>query len=98
MTIIEQSYDWRYNPGKRAATDYIVLHHAAANGGAQEIHDYHRNTNGWAGIGYHFYVRCDGKVYHTSTFAPQSNNRETPFSVGINVANGGRSIPFIRPI
>lgn len=41
----------------------IVLHHAAANGSVESVHSYHRNENGWAGIGYHFYVRKDGTVY-----------------------------------
>lgn len=40
----------------------IVLHHAAANGSVQDVHRWHL-ANGWAGIGYHFYVRKDGSVY-----------------------------------
>lgn len=41
----------------------IVLHHAAAGGRVEDIHKYHKNTNGWAGIGYHFYVRKDGTIW-----------------------------------
>lgn len=42
---------------------HIVLHHAAGNGSAEEIHNYHKNHNGWAGIAYHLYVRKDGTIY-----------------------------------
>lgn len=63
IQIIEQSYDWAYDPGRRSGTNYIVLHHAAGDGDAQAIHRYHRDTMGWAGIAYHFYVRKDGSVY-----------------------------------
>ena len=48
---------------KRAQTTLIVLHHAAGNGSVKQIHDYHKNTKGWSGIGYHFYVRKDGTVW-----------------------------------
>lgn len=40
----------------------IVLHHAASNGSVEAIHSAHKNR-GWIGIGYHFYIRKDGKVY-----------------------------------
>lgn len=63
MNIIEQSYDWAYDPGRRGATTHIVLHHAAGDGTAQAIHSYHKDALGWAGIAYHFYVRKDGSVY-----------------------------------
>lgn len=48
---------------KRSKTEEIVLHHAAGNGDVQSIHKMHKNVNGWAGIGYHFYVRKDGSIY-----------------------------------
>jgi hypothetical protein len=47
----------------RSRTDYFVLHHAeASNATVQDIHQWHLN-NGWAGIGYHYYVRKDGSIY-----------------------------------
>lgn len=63
MTIQEERYDWARPLTKRAATRRIILHHAAAGGvSAQDIHRQHR-ANGWAGIGYHYYIRRDGQVY-----------------------------------
>lgn len=64
MTVIEKSYKWNGSLQKRSRTDYIILHHAAAvSCSADDIHRIHINNNGWAGIGYHFYVRKDGSVY-----------------------------------
>lgn len=41
----------------------IILHNADATGcTVQDIHQWHLN-NGWAGIGYHYYVRKDGSIY-----------------------------------
>lgn len=70
LNIIEERYNWNGRLTTRDATDYIVLHHAAASGvGPQDIHRMH-TSNGWAGIGYHFYVRKDGAVYRgRPTFA-----------------------------
>ena len=62
MNIIEESYRWARSLEKRGDTRYIVLHHRAGSGTAQGIHSEHL-ANGWAGIGYHFYVRKDGRIY-----------------------------------
>lgn len=42
----------------------IVLHHTGVNviQSVQAIHEYHK-TRGYAGIGYHFYVKQDGSIY-----------------------------------
>lgn len=64
MTIIDRNLTFHNNHADRGgAPTGIVLHHAAANGSVESIHEYHQNHNGWAGIGYHFYVRKDGGVY-----------------------------------
>lgn len=63
MEILEQTYDWAMPLARRSATRRIILHHAAAvTCTAQQIHQWHL-ANGWAGIGYHFFVRKDGRVY-----------------------------------
>lgn len=44
----------------------LIVHHLEAEGNnwtVQAIHDMHKNENGWAGIGYHYYIRLDGSVY-----------------------------------
>lgn len=62
MEIIERNYRWSGYLQKREETKLIVLHHAAAtNCSPDDIHRIHL-LNGWAGIGYHFFVRKDGSV------------------------------------
>lgn len=63
MQIMENNLEFGANYALReGAPAGIVLHHAAADGSVQAVHAYHRSL-GWAGIGYHFYVRKDGSVY-----------------------------------
>jgi len=62
MEIIEKKYRWSGYLEKRGETESIVLHHAAASiCSPDDIHRIHL-LNGWAGIGYHFFVRKDGSV------------------------------------
>lgn len=62
VKIIEQTYNWSGSLAQRTATKYIILHHRAGNGDVNSIHVQHQNQ-GYTGIGYHFYVRKDGKIY-----------------------------------
>ncbi len=62
LTIAEHAWKWSHALSPRASTDGIVLHHAAGNGTPEAIHATHLK-NGWAGIGYHYYVRKDGSVH-----------------------------------
>ena len=63
MNIIEKTYKWASSLSKRKSTNRIVLHHAeASNCTADQIHSWHL-SNGWSGIGYHFFVRKDGTIY-----------------------------------
>ena len=50
---------------KRKGTNRIILHNSGVTvrQSVEIIHNYHKNTRGWAGIGYHFYVRTDGSIY-----------------------------------
>lgn len=61
MQIIETNLKFG-SLSKRASTKRIILHHAAMNGSVEAVHNVHK-AKGWSGIGYHFYVRKDGKIY-----------------------------------
>ncbi|MBQ7574630.1 MAG: N-acetylmuramoyl-L-alanine amidase [Clostridia bacterium] len=63
MNIIETNIKWASSLSKRPRTDYIVLHHAEASKCSVEQVDSWHKQNGWAGIGYHFFVRKDGTIY-----------------------------------
>lgn len=62
MQIKDVSYKWNGTLVKRNSTEYIILHHRAGNGDVHSLHNGHL-SNGWSGIGYHFYVRKDGTIY-----------------------------------
>ena len=52
---------------QRQITEMIVIHHAGFPDGdkdssAEEIHKFHQEVNGWAGIGYHYVIRKDGTI------------------------------------
>ena len=63
MNIIEKTYKWNGKLSNRKSTNRIILHHAESKScTADDIHSWHL-ANGWAGIGYHFFVRKDGSIY-----------------------------------
>ncbi len=62
MNIIETNLT--FGPlNKRESTKRGILHHTAdIDCTIQDIHRWHKSY-GWAGVGYHFFVSKDGKVY-----------------------------------
>lgn len=65
LNIIQPDYKWAYGATLRNKTNYIVLHHVGVVGSftPEQIHAEHLRR-GWRGIGYNFYVRKDGTIYH----------------------------------
>lgn len=50
---------------ERPVTEGIVIHHTAMpmkGSTAEKIHRFHREERGWAGIGYHYFIREDGTI------------------------------------
>lgn len=48
---------------------YIVHHHMAhETWDINDVHNYHKNSNGWSGIGYNFWIAFDGTVYQGRGF------------------------------
>lgn len=63
VKIHEVPLKWRGNLVKRPTTDCIVLHHAEASRcSVEDIHRWHQ-SQGWAGIGYHYLVQKDGSIW-----------------------------------
>lgn len=64
MNIIETNLKFN-SMDTRKTTKRIILHHSGVSvlQSVEIIHNYHKNTQGYAGIGYHFYVRKDGSIY-----------------------------------
>lgn len=63
MKVIKNNFTFKQmnklNPNK---VKLVVYHHRGGNGDVQSIHQQHIKQ-GWAGIGYHYYIRKDGTVY-----------------------------------
>lgn len=64
MEIIDVGLDFNSNMSKMSYVNGIVLHHSGVTveQSVETIHEYHK-SKGWAGIGYHYYVRKDGSIY-----------------------------------
>lgn len=66
----------------REKTDYIVIHHSTVpnHQTVEEVHQWHLNR-GWDGIGYHYFIQKDGKVFEgrprdsKGALVPCINNR-----------------------
>lgn len=67
MNIIDSKLEFKSNFAKRNVSDItrIILHHTAVTvlQTVETIHNYHKSTKGYAGIGYHFYIRKGGGIY-----------------------------------
>lgn len=67
LNIIETNLQFNGNKTIRdlSTIKRIILHHSGVSvlQTVEVIHNYHKNTRKYAGIGYHFYVRKDGKIY-----------------------------------
>lgn len=63
MKVIEANLPRKGNFMRRSKTDEVILHHAEASSATVwDINDWHL-SNGWVGIGYHYYIRKDGSIY-----------------------------------
>lgn len=62
MDIIKTEYLFKDLTIMHKKPDTIVIHHRGGDGTPKSIHEQHRRQ-GWAGIGYHYYIRKDGAVY-----------------------------------
>jgi hypothetical protein len=89
LNIIETNLSFAYNPGEREKTTHCILHHAAGDGSVQNVHDYHRYTNGWSGIAYHYYVRKDGKIYRGRPEAWKGGHCQNYNAVAIGICFEG---------
>ena len=48
---------------------HIMIHHDAhPTWDIYDVHKYHRDTNGWIGIGYNFFINLDGTVFEGRGF------------------------------
>ena len=63
LNIIEKTYSLNGKLSIRSKTERIILHHAESSSCTVEDIDNWHKKNGWACIGYHFFVKKDGTIY-----------------------------------
>ena len=84
----------RYDTRPRSAITHLAIHHSAADGNVspQTIAEYHVNSRGWPGIGYHYYIPSDGTVYWTNRLETISYNVYDNNNCVVGICLGGNFI------
>ena len=64
MEIKKNNLKFRDGMSLLNEVDFLIIHHTASTRDMtlEEIHQEHLNQ-GWIGIGYHYYIRKDGRIY-----------------------------------
>ena len=63
LNIIETNFIWNDQLEEGNKPQKIVLHHSGSESASVEwIHKEHTDK-GWSGIGYHYFIKKDGKIY-----------------------------------
>lgn len=62
MSVITPKYEWVDKLEDGNVPSKIFIHHSAKDMSVEDVHRMHIE-NGWAGIGYHYYISKDGKIY-----------------------------------
>ena len=80
----------RYATRPLSQITHLCIHHSATAGTIplENVAKYHVEERGWAGIGYHFYVKPDGTVYQTNRLETVSYqvSQNNDYSVGVCVS------------
>lgn len=66
MKIVKTKLDFDGGliPFVKTKVDGIALHHSDhPTWGIKEIHEFHKNSRGWSGIGYQYFIAKDGTIY-----------------------------------
>ncbi len=86
MKIIDKGLQFNSNNSPMKKVEGIGLHHSGVTvlQSVEVIHNYHKGK-GWAGIGYHYYVRKDGSIYRgrPESMAGSHCNGINSISIGI---------------
>lgn len=86
-----------YPTRKLSAITHICIHHSAVAGTVpvEHVAQYHVESQGWPGIGYHYYVKPDGVIYQTQRLETVSwhVSHNNDYSLGICVSGDFTYVP-----
>lgn len=65
MKIENPNLKWngKLTPITKRITKIVCHHPAHPSWSIHDIHNYHRNSLGWVGIGYNYFITFDGRIY-----------------------------------
>ena len=74
-TIPGDCFNWSW-VRPLSQVNYLAIHHSAGPDSqtADDIANYHINSNGWGGIGYHFLIGKDGTVFYVGDISTARAN------------------------
>jgi len=80
-----------YSSRPLEAISMFVIHHSATSSGDPWAYArYHVEENGWPGIGYHFVIQKDGKVYQTNKLTTVSYHTSGMNAVSVGICLTGQ--------
>lgn len=96
--INEVPYSWAQSLSYNFTPSAIVYHHTVdSNLTPEQINEIHKQR-GWAGIGYHFYIRKDGTIYRGRPENAVGSHAPTMNSRGFGIAlEGNFNEEFLTP-
>ena len=88
MNIIKHDLDFIYPliPLELLKIDAVVYHHTeSCNSTVESVHEYHRYTKGWNGIGYNYLIYKDGSMHEGRGFnIGAQSHKNNSHTVGIS--------------
>lgn len=94
MDIVKHNFNFKTPLKKRTKTTEIILHCTASKEGQdvsiESIHKYHRDSRGWAGIGYNYVIDLKGNVHEgrPQDYAGAHATNHNSISIGISYVGG----------
>lgn len=86
----------KYSTRSVSGITTITVHHAVSpcDRTPEAIASYHVSSNDWPGIGYHFYIVCDGTIYQTNRLETMSYHcgYANGYSVGLCIGGNFQEV------
>jgi len=91
VDTLPQHSSKRYSTRSRSDIKYLVIHHTAipAEVPIVRIARYHVDSNGWPGIGYHYYIDAQGKIFLVNRMETVAYHAREANSSGLAVCLAG---------
>ncbi|MEM1326165.1 MAG: peptidoglycan recognition family protein [Bacteroidota bacterium] len=90
VNTLQRHPSLRYRTRSKNTITQVVLHHSGGSTGSPERYArQHVEDNGWPGIGYHFVIQPEGKVFQTNEITTISYHATNCNTIGIGICLTG---------